>query len=110
MHELSITRGIVATVVEHARGRKISGVTLRIGQLAGIELQALRFCFDLCAEGTVLDGATLHIDEVPARARCTECREALAIDKPVAVCPCDKRARLTIESGEELLIHSMEVR
>lgn len=109
MHELSITRNIVATVVEHARGRKVDGVTLKIGDLAGIELQALRFCFDVCAEGTCLEGAQLHIEQIPGRGRCLECAKEVALEYPIALCPCDRRARLVIESGEELLIHSMEV-
>ena len=109
MHELSITRNIVATVVEHARGRRIEGVTLKIGRLAGIELQALRFCFDVCAEGTVLEGAALTIEEIEGRGRCLDCGERVALDVPVAICPCEKRARLEVEAGEELLIHSMEV-
>ncbi len=109
MHELSITRNIVATVVEHARGRKVDGVTLKVGDLAGIELQALRFCFDICAEGTCLEGAELHIEQIPGRGRCLECDERVPLEQPIAICPCDKRARMIIEAGEELLIHSMEV-
>ncbi|NVB40868.1 hydrogenase maturation nickel metallochaperone HypA [Pseudenhygromyxa sp. WMMC2535] len=109
MHELSITRNIVATVAERARGRTITGVTLKIGELAGIELQALRFCFDVCAEGTCLEGATLNIESIPGRGRCVACDEQVALSAPIAICPCERRARLIIEAGEELLIHSMEV-
>ncbi|MEM6785925.1 MAG: hydrogenase maturation nickel metallochaperone HypA [Myxococcota bacterium] len=109
MHELSITRNIVATVVDHARGRRVDEVTLKIGTLAGIELQALRFCFDVCTEGTCIEGAKLRIEEIPGRGRCVDCDETVSLGQPIAVCPCDKRARLIIEAGEELLIHSMEV-
>ncbi len=110
MHELSITRNIVATVQEHARGRTVTGVTLRVGTLSGIEVDAVRFCFDVCAEGTALQGATLTIERVQACADCTECGKRVELQRLVAICPCEKRARLDLVAGDELLIQSMEVR
>lgn len=109
MHELSITRNIVATVAEHARGRKVSAVTLKIGKLSGVEVRAIRFCFDVCCQGTALEGATLHVDEIPGVGRCQRCEERMELPHLVAICPCEKRSKMTIETGEELLIHSMEV-
>ncbi len=61
MHELSITRNIVAIVAEAAEGRRVRQVTLEIGKLAGVEPDAIAFCFDVVAKGTVLDGARLEI-------------------------------------------------
>lgn len=109
MHELSITRNIVATCVEHAKGRPVKAVQLKIGRLSGIEVQALRFCFDLCTEGTVLSGAELKIEEIEGRGECQACGERVALERLVAVCPCEKRARLSLVAGDELLIHAMEV-
>lgn len=59
MHELGLTRNVVAIVSEHANGRKVSEVRLAIGPWAGVERQALSFCFDIAAAGTVLEGASL---------------------------------------------------
>lgn len=109
MHELSLMRSIVGTCVERAEGRRVKSVRLRVGALSGVEVHALRFCFDVCTEGTVLAGAALTIDEVPGRAECRACGERVALERFVAVCPCEKRARLTVLSGDELLIDSMEV-
>ena len=109
MHELSITRNIVATVKEHAAGRPVQAIQLQIGRLSGIEIQSIRFCFDLCARGTELEGARLEIDEVPGRGACEECGEVLPLEQLVLRCPCEKRAPLKIIAGEELLIKWMEV-
>ena len=73
MHELALTQSIVESVAEHAQGRRVRRVTLEIGRLAGVELDPLRFCFDLATEGTTLEGATLDIREIAGRARCTSC-------------------------------------
>ena len=63
MHELGLTRRIVAIVAEHAGPRRVRRVRLAIGPLACVEPRSLSFCFDLAAEGTVLAGATLEFLE-----------------------------------------------
>lgn len=60
MHELGLTRNIVAIVGEHAGARKVKRVRLSIGPKACVEQQALSFCFELAAQGTVLEGAVLE--------------------------------------------------
>jgi hydrogenase nickel incorporation protein HypA/HybF len=61
MHELSLTRNIVAIVADHAKTRLVRRVRLAVGPLACVEPGALQFCFELAAAGTVLDGARLEI-------------------------------------------------
>ena len=63
MHELGLTRNIVSIVSEHAAGRSVKRVKLAIGPLACVEREALNFCFDIVAEGTVLAGAALEFAE-----------------------------------------------
>ena len=109
MHELSITRNIVAIVQDRAAGRSIRSVRLQIGRLSGIEIQAVRFCFDICTAGTALEGAVLEIDEVAGRGTCEECGEGVELERFVLRCPCERRAPVKIVEGEELLIKSMEV-
>ena len=60
MHELGLTRNIVSIVAEHAGARPVCRVRLAIGPLACVERQALAFCFDIVAKGTVLAGASLE--------------------------------------------------
>jgi hypothetical protein len=59
--------GIVDYVSERIDDR-IARVTLEIGELAGVNVDALRFCFDVCATETVLAGAQLDIVRVPGDA------------------------------------------
>ncbi len=63
MHEMGLTRSLVAIVAEHAAGRSVRRVRLAIGPLACVERRALSFCFDIIAEGTVLAGASLEFLE-----------------------------------------------
>jgi hydrogenase nickel incorporation protein HypA/HybF len=63
MHELSLTRSIVAIVAEHAAGRRVRRVRIALGPMACVERRALDFCFGLAAEGTSLAGAELAFVE-----------------------------------------------
>ncbi len=59
MHELGLSRNIVAIVSEHAAGRRVKRVRIAIGPLACVERAALAFCWRLVVEGTDLAIAEL---------------------------------------------------
>ena len=61
MHELGITRNIVAIVGDAALGRRVVRITLEIGARAGVQPAAIAFCFDVVARGTAVEGAVLDI-------------------------------------------------
>jgi hydrogenase nickel incorporation protein HypA/HybF len=63
MHELGITRNVVAICAERAHGAQVVRVRLQIGRSAGVMAESVRFCFDICAKGTPIEGAQLEIDE-----------------------------------------------
>ncbi len=108
MHEMSITRNIVAIVGEHAGDRRVLRVRLEIGKLSAVIPEAIRFCFDIATRGTVLEGARLEIVEIPGRARCRECGRKIDLKGPVGSCPCGSR-HLERLAGEELKIKEMEL-
>ena len=107
MHELGITRSVVAICAEHAGAARVTRVTLEIGKLTAIMPEAVRFCFDICAKGTVVEGASLEIIETAGRARCRLCAAEFALDKPFGICVCGARDIVPI-AGEELKVKEME--
>ena len=109
MHELSITQNIVDIACELAGSRRLRAVRVRIGRLTGIDVRAVRFCYDLCAQGTVAEGSRLEIDEVPGSGRCSQCQREIALDLPLAVCPCERAAGIERVAGDELLVTELEV-
>jgi hydrogenase nickel incorporation protein HypA/HybF len=108
MHELSITRNIVAIVDEAARGHRVRRVTLQIGKLSGVMPGAIAFCFDIVAQGSALAGARLDIEEVEGRGRCRVCGGEFAMLNLGMPCPCGSR-RVSPVQGEELKIRTMEI-
>ena len=109
MHELSITRSVVAIVSERAQGQKVLRVTLEVGRLSGMFAEAIRFCFDICSQGTPLEGATLQIVEVEGRGQCSACGAEPVMTMPLGRCPVCREPSLRIVAGTELKIREMEV-
>lgn len=108
MHEMSITQSIVAIVAEQAGSRKVVRVTLEIGKLSALMPEAIRFCFDIVAEGSPLAGAALDIIEIPGRANCLDCGATISLNEVYGRCPCGSW-RLDRISGDEMNIKSMEL-
>jgi hydrogenase nickel incorporation protein HypA/HybF len=108
MHELGIARNIVSIVSEHARGARVKRVSLEIGKLSAIAPDAIRFCFDVCSQDTLLEGAELAIAIIEGRGRCRVCRYEMALDQPFGVCICGSR-QIQCIAGEELTIKEMEL-
>ncbi|MBO1049387.1 MAG: hydrogenase maturation nickel metallochaperone HypA [Dolichospermum sp. DEX182a] len=108
MHELGITQNIIAIVSENAQNKKVKRVLLEIGKLSAIMPDAIKFCFDICAQGTIVEGAILEILEIPGMAKCRQCSTIFPIDKPFGICQCGS-VQLDIIAGEELKIKAIEV-
>lgn len=108
MHELGIVRNIVAIVDDAAKGRRVRRVNIEVGELSGVMTDAIAFCFEAVARGTLLEGAALQIKKIEGRARCDACGVECAIQTLFTPCSCGSR-RLTRLQGEELNVKSMEL-
>jgi hydrogenase nickel incorporation protein HypA/HybF len=67
MHELSIALALVELASEEAQrlgASRINTLFVRLGARAGVVAEALRFSFDLAADGTVAHGARLELEQV----------------------------------------------
>jgi hydrogenase nickel incorporation protein HypA/HybF len=108
MHELSLASSIVDACAARAGEARVCRVTLEIGRLTCVLPDALRFCFELCTEGTALTGAELEILEIGGRARCRACGDEVALDDLLSPCGCGSHD-LQWLAGEELKIKEMEL-
>jgi hydrogenase nickel incorporation protein HypA/HybF len=109
MHELSIAEAVVAIALDHAAGRRVVKVELKVGHLRQVVPSALEFAFALVAEGTPLDGAELEIEEVPAAGRCRRCGTETVLAAFPLLCAGCGSADLEVLRGEELLVDALEL-
>ncbi|MFZ7103632.1 MAG: hydrogenase maturation nickel metallochaperone HypA [Peptococcaceae bacterium] len=76
MHELALAQNIIQIVCQSAQENNLTGVTAVSvvgGELVGIVPDALQFGFEISAQDTVLAGAQLLYQEIPALIRCDSC-------------------------------------
>ena len=109
MHELSVSAAVVDTAVRLAGGRAVAVVNLRVGHLRQVVPDSLLFYFGLVARETVCAGARLEIEVVPARLRCEDCETEWVAEAAAFRCPSCRSAGVTVLSGEELEVESIEL-
>jgi hydrogenase nickel incorporation protein HypA/HybF len=112
MHELSLLMNVVEAVEELAAResfRKVHGLTLRVGVLAGVEVPALEFAFPVATAGTILEGAILTTQTVPVLCQCQDCRTDFEPLGTVFRCPRCHGLRAKLIRGQELEIGTLEV-
>ncbi len=112
MHEMSIVSGILRIVEDQARtaeAKVINSIELEIGQLAGIEIDSLNFCFEVARRGTMAETAELVIRDIPGMGYCPECDKNVPVDFHMAVCGQCNEALVDVFQGRELRVKSINV-
>ena len=111
MHEMAIAEGILDIAREHAareNSARITKIGLLLGEMAGVEEDALRFCFSSLVRGTLAQDAELSITRVPLVGRCGECGHEQSIENYNFNCP-ECGGGLAIVSGRELRVEYLEM-
>ncbi len=112
MHEISLCEGVLQVLEENAQSQgfsKVKTVWLEIGQLSGVEIEAMRFGFDVVMRGTLADNAGLEIIEEPGMAWCLPCAKTVQVAQRFDACPSCGSYQLQVTSGEAMRIKELEV-
>lgn len=112
MHELSLMDAVRGQALEQAAlhgARRIAAITLRVGSLAGVEIEALRLAHTVMMAGTIADGSRLEIEAVPAECFCAACGQPFLA--PDGCCACPRCGRISREllRGRELQLACLEI-
>ena len=113
MHELGIASSILETVEKEAAkrpGLHFERVGLRIGELAGVDIDSLTFGWEAITKETKWESLQLEIERVPRKNRCDKCGCVFEVhDYTELNCPrCNTFPTFNI-SGDELEIAYIEV-
>jgi hydrogenase nickel incorporation protein HypA/HybF len=112
MHEASLAGGVLQLIEDTAQREGFSRLLelhLEAGQLAGVDVRALRFALESLAPGTLLHGAQIQIDEPPGQAWCMGCARTVAIAQRGDACPVCGGYQLQPTGGMELRVVDMRV-
>ncbi len=112
MHELTVAVNIVQIVNDEVKERNISKVdemVLDVGEMAGIDFEALDFALQEAVRNSPLERTRITINKIEARAKCMECGHEFAINDFLSNCPECGNFQFDIIKGKELKIKSLTV-
>jgi hydrogenase nickel incorporation protein HypA/HybF len=112
MHEMSLAESVREIVDETARAngaRRVAAVRLEIGKLAQVEIEAMRFAFEVVKRGSLADTARLDIVETDGTAWCMRCCEAVVIAQRGEACPKCDSYQLQVTGGDRMRVMDIEI-
>lgn len=109
MHELSLCRAIADTALDHAKGRRVDQINLRIGHFRQVVPDTLLYCWGMRPKSGALANCQLHVDYVPATVRCSSCGAVTTLEHPIRRCGTCDSIEVTLITGEEFLIESIDL-
>ena len=112
MHEMSLCEGILQVLESEASKQgfnKVKNVWLEIGDLSGVEIDAMLFSFDAVTRDSIADGAKLNIINIPGTAWCMQCARNVTVKQRFDQCPNCGSYQLQVTAGDEMKIKELEV-
>ncbi|MBU0528841.1 hydrogenase maturation nickel metallochaperone HypA [bacterium] len=109
---MTIAMNIIDIVCQKANdenAHKINSVELEIGELSGIMIDSLEFCFEAACKNTIADGAELNIHKIKAEAFCKSCNNNFNMKSNFSPCPTCNNFDFEILKGKELSIKSFNI-
>ena len=112
MHELALMEALRERALEQAErhgGGAIRAITLRVGSLAGVELEALELAFAVVMEREGAAPVRLRIEPVAARCYCHRCALDFLATDGCCECPDCGHISRDLLQGRELDLVSLEL-
>ena len=111
MHEYSLVEALIRRVEQEAGHRKavaVHGLSVRIGELAGVEPELFQTAYDTFRAGTLCEKATLTLTKIPAGWSCPACRRAIPRGEVLTCAACGQPARLD-EGSNALTLDAIDL-
>jgi hydrogenase nickel incorporation protein HypA/HybF len=112
VHEMSLAEGVLQVIEDAALKQgfsRVRTVWLEIGQLAAVEVEAMRFCFDAVTRGSLAEGSQLEIIATPGSAWCMQCSASVTVPALYDPCPQCGSHQLQVTGGNEMRVKELEV-
>jgi hydrogenase nickel incorporation protein HypA/HybF len=112
MHELGIAESILHRVQQEAAkrsGARVTKVGVRVGELSGVDPDALAFGFEVLVKDTAMEGLALEIDLRKREQRCSSCGREYESGILFSACPDCGSLNTACIGGDELEIAFIEL-
>jgi hydrogenase nickel incorporation protein HypA/HybF len=111
MHEYSLIQSLVSRVELEARKRgalKIHRLSVKVGELAGVDPELFRTAYETFRAGTICADAPLDVKHVAASWSCPRCKTPIARGAILRCAACDSPAQLD-EGSDALTLDGIEM-
>jgi hydrogenase nickel incorporation protein HypA/HybF len=111
MHEYSLVEALIGRVEAEARKRgalAVHGLSVRIGELAGVDPELFQTAYDTFRAGTVCATAPLTLRRVAASWTCPRCRRPITRGEVLRCGDCDEPAKLD-EGSDALTLDGIDL-
>ena len=112
MHEMALCESVLQLIEENAKAQgysKVKTVWLEIGALSGVEIEAMRFCFEAVQKDTIAAQAELKIQNTQGSAWCMQCEKEVPVNQLYDACPECGSYQLQVTGGQEMRVKELEV-
>jgi hydrogenase nickel incorporation protein HypA/HybF len=112
MHEMSLAESVREIVDETARSngaQRVVVVRLEVGALSQVEVEAMRFAFDVVKRGSLAETARLDIVEVSGSAWCMGCSQTVSLERRGDACPNCAGFQLQVTGGDRMRVLDIEI-
>jgi hydrogenase nickel incorporation protein HypA/HybF len=110
MHELTVAMDIIEIVLKEAETNSVSQifeVQLKIGNLSGIDAEALQFNLKFAVKETILEHTVFTIHTVSGYGRCNSCNRDFEMQDLLSSCPDCRKPASSIVRGREMKVLSI---
>ncbi|MDA8093224.1 MAG: hydrogenase maturation nickel metallochaperone HypA [Betaproteobacteria bacterium] len=111
MHEFFMAESVLRIVEESARVHRlhrVTGIAIEVGELAGVDREALRLALRVVLTGSIAQEARVNLVAVPGSGRCTGCGRRVALARRYDACPACGHPGVQVTRGSELKVLEME--
>lgn len=111
MHEYSLVESLIGRVEQEARARgaiAVHGLSVRVGELSGVDPELFRTAYETFREGTICAKAPLALTTSAATWSCPRCRRPVARGAALQCPECRVPARLD-DGGDALTLDGIEL-
>jgi len=112
MHEMSLAESVLQIIEDAASKQgftRVKTVWLEIGQLACVEHESLRFCFDVVMNGSIAEQARLEIIETAGQGQCETCSRNFPLAALYEACPECGSFDIRVTGGDGMRVKELEV-
>ena len=112
MHELSLAESLVEIIEDQVRkngASKVTSVTVLIGEMSGVQKDAMEFCLPEATRNSVAENANFIIKEEKLEVLCQSCGKLSNPDIYFLACEHCESSDVRVTKGKDFKLLSLDV-